>query len=413
MKKKFDFENTIKSKTVAGIEIILLSDHSFEINCVVFKKNKSVLQIEKQREGIKTIEELINYVDVHLPVVLVVNGKGIIHRKVSFSENDTISTLLNKVLPNANNNEFYFQETEIHSTQKFISIVRAVAIDELVEELKKNKFTNIVACLLGPFVANNLISLIDPNLIDNEYWSFGTYQLQIREQRITELSMVDANSTNTKILIGEDSIAQKLLIPFAAGLSYFVGTENGIQNSVAIDFLKTEYKQKQKFQFFSWVLVILSLIILMGNYSIFNHYWNKGNEMNAQLLLNQSALSRFDTLKKEVAQKKEFLEQNGLLENSKTSFYADRLAASLPSSIQLTEMNIHPLKKKQANDVSDGFSFDTKIINLTGNCERSTDLNDWMKDIQLKSWIADVTLVNYRQDKEIDKGLFLLEIKLK
>ena len=41
MLKKIGFENIIKSKTAAGIELVLLPDGSYEINAVVLKKEKS------------------------------------------------------------------------------------------------------------------------------------------------------------------------------------------------------------------------------------------------------------------------------------------------------------------------------------------------------------------------------------
>lgn len=411
MLKKVDFKNIIRSKTAVGVEVILLPENAYEINVVVLKKIKSILAIEKQKEGIVSFEELAQLIDPKLPIILVLNGKGIIHRKVTFFENDTQVTLLNKVLPNANLNEFDLQETSISSSQGFVSLIRSSIINEIIEQLKKNKLTGIVGCLLGPFVINNLLPLINTDIISNEQLRFSSYQLQIREQQITEIGSTEEEEEEA-IQIGDDRIQPKLLIAFGAALSYFLGADAGIAKSELIDNIKEEFKQKQKFEFIGWSLLIAAFSVLLVNYFVFNNYWTKTRDLSSTLASNQSALNRYDTLKVEFEKKKEFLQQNGLLENSRTSFYADKLAGSLPSSIQWIDVNIHPVKKKQVNDETEGFFFENKSIKISGKCQRSTDLNDWMKEVKLKSWISSVTLLNYTQDNATDDGLFLIEIKL-
>jgi hypothetical protein len=71
------------------------------------------------------------------------------------------------------------------------------------------------------------------------------------------------------------------------------------------------------------------------------------------------------------------------------------------------------LKKKQANEEDDGLFFEKQSIMISGNCQRSTALNDWMKEVKKAKWVSDVVLINYKQDNAADDGGFLLEIKLK
>jgi Tfp pilus assembly protein PilN len=412
MLKKLSFENSIKSKIATGVEIVLLPDGAIDINVVVLKRNKSILSSEKQLQNISNFSELAKNIDAKLPIVLIVNGKGIIHRKVSYSDNDTPTTLLNKVLPNANVNEFYIQQETINTSQTFVSVVRASVINDLIAEFEKNNLPNIVGCLLGPFVVNTLLPLIDTNIITNELLTFSNYQLQIRENKISDVLISDVNFNTNEIHVGDKPVPSKLLIAFGAALFYFIGNDKGISNSQLIDNIKEEYKQKQKFYFLGWTLLVTTLSILIINYLVFNHYWTKNNELNTQLVLNQSALQKYNALKIDFSQKKDFLEQNGLLENSKTSYYVDQLAASLPNSIQWTDVNFYPLKKKEADDETNSFLFENKIIRITGNCNHNTELNDWMKDIKKKSWITSVELLNYKQDDAKEDGLFLIEIKL-
>lgn len=405
-------ENIIKSKIAIGVEIILLSDGAYEINTVTLKRSKSDVSTEAKSSGIKDIDSLSKIINTKNPIVLVINGKGIIHRKVATSENEPLVTTLNKVLPNANSNEFYIQKQDINLSQNYISVVRASVVNDILEEFKKNNITNIVECLIGPFVINNVLSLIDKNIISNEFLTIGNNRLLIREDKIHEVQLTD-DVENVVIKLGDDLMEGKLVISFSAALSYFVGASEGLINSEVVDSIKDDFKQKQKFQFFGWSLLLSTLLILLVNYFVFNHYWEKSNEMNSKLTLNQSALKKYESLKTEYSQKKTFLEQNGLLESSRTSYFADRLAASVPLSIQLLEMNIHPLKKKDVKDLSNAFYFDNKIIKISGKCNRNTELNDWMKELETNTWTEKVKLLDYKQANAKEDGVFFIEIKLK
>ncbi len=412
MFRKFGLENSINGNLATGLEIILLANGAYAINVVTLKRNKSNVSIESKSSGNTDIAALSKIINPKSPVVLVINGKGIIHRKVSIPENDAWSTLLSKVLPNANPNEFYIQKQDVNSSQVFVSVVRANVIDEIVDELKENNINNITACFLGSFVVNNILTLINKNSISNEFLIFSTHKLLVREDKIHEVSSLD-NAVLDTVNVGDELLEGNLLIAYAAALSFFIGGDKGIANSEAITSLQENFKEKQKFHFFGWMLLIATFVILIANYFVFDHYWGKSRDINSRLVLNQSALKKYEALKIEYSQKKEFLEQNGLLENSRTSFFADRLAASIPFSIQLLDCYIYPLKKKKADDLTNAFYFDNKTIRISGTCNRNTELNDWMKTLKENHWIANINLLNYKQDNAKEAGLFFLEIKLK
>jgi len=414
MLKKIGFENIIKSKTAAGIELVLLPDGSYEINAVVLKKEKSSLLTEKKISNIKELSVLTNDESFKKnPIILVINGKGVIHRKVNYSENDTKNSLLNKVLPNANANDFFIQNHTIDATHAIISVVRSNIITEVLEDFKKNGLTAIVNCFLGAFTVELILPLIDYDIIVNEQLSFSNHQLLLRENKIVDVSTIDSISQNEWIVIGDEKTESKLVIAFTAALSYFVGDNNGIENSEIIESIKEEYKQKQKFKVLGWTFLLVTLLIVTINYILFSNYWSKSNEINTQLSRSQSALQHYESLKLDVAKKTEFLEQNGLLESSQTSYYADSLANDLPTSIKWTDLNIHPIKKKSPNDTSQVISFENKTIRISGKCQRSTELNDWMKVLKKKAFIEDVAILDYKQDAAKEDGAFLIEIKTK
>lgn len=400
-----------KSKTVAGVELIFQPEGGYLIHLVAIRKNKNELQFIKKNNNIKSIEALAKELLPQTPFVLVLNGKGIVHKKLNYSPSDTDATLLQKVLPNASPTEFCIQKTIIDQEHLFVSVIRNSVLNEFINALKKHNLMFIHSCLLGPFCINLALPLIDQKIIDKELLRLNSFALQIRENRITDIFSNDQEETN-KIPVGDEKLEASLLIAFCAAFSYFTPQHSGIENDALLNEFRTEALQKRKFQTASWAVAIGALLLLVCNYLVFDHYWKKSNEMNTQLVLSQSALNQLDTLKKEYAQKEDFFQRNGLLESARTSFYADRLAGSLPSTIQWTDVIIHPQKRVESNEVTTSFLFENKRIQINGVCTRSTELNDWMKELKKKTWIEDVSLVDYKQDQQEDNGVFSIEIKI-
>jgi hypothetical protein len=409
MFKKFGFENMLKGNSASGVEIVLLPDGKQEINLLTLKREKSLLHVEFKALNVVDFSALANLLDKKSPVVIVINGKGIIHKKIALAENESFTSMLNKVLPNANVNDFYFQKYDLGANQTYVSIVRASLLDELLDDLKKNDIVNIEECYLGPFVCNNIISLRECSALKIDYLEIPNYKLLIRDNSIQEI--VPAETIANTIKLGDQVIEVKSTISFAAAFSHFHSSIKGVDNSEALDSLKNEFIQKQKFQLRAWILLISTLLTLMINYFVFTHYWETNNKIQTDLISYQSALEKYDKFKSEYDQKKTFLEQNGLLQNSRTSFYADQIAASLPSSMRLTLMNIHPLKKKDPSDpTAASFSFENKTIKVLGKCNRNTELNNWLKKLKTKNWVSDVILISYKQEEAREEGLFILEI---
>jgi Tfp pilus assembly protein PilN len=412
MSAKTNIENLFKSTSVNGLEVVIQSDGSYCFHLVVLKKIKNEIVIVSQHLSIPSIEGLIKLTDAKSPFVVAINGKGIIHKKTICKPEDSSKNLLSRVLPNANESDFCFQKNEIDETHCFISVIRANVLDEILIALKNNGIASICSCSLGPFVLTNSIYAINNT---SAYFTIelNNFSIGVNDGRIAEINTTQGLSEQVDIKIGEDSINKDLVIAFSAALSYFTGLEKGILNSVLLSSLTQNFEQRQKFQNRAVVLLVATFTILLLNYVVFSYYWENNKELSKKIEMNNSSLAKVNILTEELNNKTTFLEKNGLLENSLTSFYADRLASNLPVSIIFTGLDIHPLKKKQANDESKLLTFETKLIRISGNCKQSIDLNDWMQSLKKYSWIEKTELIHYKQDNANDKGEFLIELQIK
>ncbi len=411
MSIKSGFDNLMKSASVNGVELAIQSDGKYLFHLATLKKEKSTIVIEQQVVCVNTIADLKEKIDAKMPLVISITGKGIINKKIDATPIDSNKILLNKILPNANEAEFCIQKTLIDDKSIFVSVIRNSLLDEILNEFKTIGIDSIQECYLGPFAINNCLPFIDEKINNIQ---LKNYKLGVKNGLIQDLNQDDTFTAENVITIGDDPIQLEQLISFATAFSYHRNTLNsGIVNSILLEELKLNFKEKRKFVSRTWAMLLSFFFILLINYFVFNNYWTKNNEISSRLEINKSSLNRLDTLKNEFQQKKMFMQQNGLMENSLTSFYADKLAESLPNSISWTNLEIHPVKKKEANAESDLIQFENKIIRISGNCQYSLDLNDWMKHLKNFLWIDKLELLNYKQDNANDKGAFLLEIQLK
>ena len=407
------FENILKSNSATGLEVVLLPDGKLELNVLVLEKNKTALTTVIKEDGVISFEAAAKLIDVKSPIILILNGKGIIHRNVEATATDTLPALLNKVLPNANIDEFVLQHTNVDETHVFVSVIRRSVLDDIMDALKKEQLINIANCLLGPFAINDVLHLIDDTIEKNNQLLFGGYQIQRKENVITGIDAIDASEYKDRVLIGGEYVSAKMLLPFAAAVSYYTDSVEGVINAENVDAAKEEHHQKQKFGFLAWSLLIAAFSVLLINYFVFNFYWIKNQETTTVFALNQSVWENYKALKTECEEKQEFLEQNGLLESSKTSFYMDELAASLPRSIQWLDASVSPKEKKKSSDNTDEVLFKKESISISGNCNRSVDLNDWIKKVRKIKWVKAVSLVDYVQNNSKENGLFSIEILIK
>ena len=135
-------------------------------------------------------------------------------------------------------------------------------------------------------------------------------------------------------------------------------------------------------------------------------------ELKVELTQQQTLLTQRDTLAQQLEQKKAIFGNQMNIGNSKTSFYADQIAASLPPSMQLINMTIYPVIESDTYAVEEKAPrHKTNKINIKGYCQASVFYNDWKRSIQTLSWIKSIENISYQNDQN-GTGIFELEITL-
>ena len=140
---------------------------------------------------------------------------------------------------------------------------------------------------------------------------------------------------------------------------------------------------------------------------IYNKYFNKNKSIAESSLFSTQQDQKFKLLEKEVRQKERFLEQSGWTGQSRTSFYADRIAGLLPVDVLLTSMQIYPARNNPSAESGNIlFKKDTIIVN--GICDDPVELNQFMTSLKMLPDFTEVSIKNYMVRNE--SGTFNMEI---
>jgi hypothetical protein len=409
--KDYILDKLTKSNTVAGLEIIFLGDGKRRSNLCILQKKKSIILKKETISDIEDFKKLEDLIPANTPVIITVNGQGIINKKVVVSENDDEKALLQKVMPNANPKEFYLQQTNSNNGT-FLSVMRKETMDELINELVANNIHGI-SCSFGPFCLMNLVSLVENSTGSDQSIELGKYILHIKNSLIESYKVSEAIDTLIPFKIGEEEIEGTSIMAYATGIGYFIPNQTGSKLNIAsIANSALEFSQKRLFHTVGWTLLVLFLITLLGNYFLFNQYFTKRTRLEAIVNSQKSAIERYDTLKTLLEEKRDFLTKAGILGQPKTSFYADQLAMDIPAEMVLSEMSINPRVVNVNADDKD-MIFTSGLIKIYGACKNSLNLEEWINNVKKKNWVKGLSVLNYNHDKETNLGHFSIEIAIK
>lgn len=393
----------IESRRAVGLEAVA-GPEGYVFQLVILKKSGSKITIESKQERIAGTEALKKYLKPGIPVYLAVSGRGLVHKKVQAAVSDDARTLLPKVLPNATPADFYVQRVNGISGQAFVSIVRRATLDPLLEELKP--IGDIVSCALGALPVTGIAALLQ-----KEDYQFS---IVVSGQQLTfsggELSEVQPSemTNNDQVEIGGEKLPVALLNAFSTAFGHF----SGKTIAAGIELLQQgaeAFRQKRVFRLIGASTLVVVLVLLLGNYLFFQHYWEKKAALETQLALSGGELQRYQVMEKSLRGKQQFLESSGLLHASRTSFYADQLALDLPAAITLTRLNVAP---QQHLNTTDSVAFTPGIALVEGFCRQSLELNNWIGQLKEKQWVKNVSLQSYNQEKAQEQGEFVVQIEI-
>ncbi|HIA11324.1 MAG TPA: hypothetical protein EYN69_04520 [Flavobacteriales bacterium] len=409
MRSGFNLNQILSGKIAAGVEIIFAENGEQKFNLSILQEEKSKLEIINAGKSFSELEILKKELDADIPINLVFNGRGLIHKMVQVDDGDNDTTLLQKVFPNAKSDDFYFEKEHSGNGSARVSVLRKDKVDEILEAFKKMGLF-VVSLSFGPFGLNRIQHLLSTASGSDYSINVGPYQLQYAEGKLRSFESGESTATE-QVSIGGELISQEAVIPFAAAFGYlFSGIAKEPVSSAIIISNREEFTQKRIFKMAGWGVLGFFLVALMANFFLFSYYSSINQDLDSRAFMGRDQITHLSTLKKDVESKEALLQKTGLLKTSRTSLYADKIAQSVPRSIVLTGMSINPANKRM--DEKQAPVFSTGEIILIGKSSKSTQLNEWVKALKSQEWVAEVVVEDYSSTGRGASGEFVIGITI-
>lgn len=382
--------NNIKSKLlkrniILSIDVTIHQD-GFQFTGLVLQLMNGKIEIIKEITEISS-ENLKEY-----PIVLSINGKGIISK---LADTKVSKTKITSLFPSINKVDFYSLYTPMY-TGCLVTVIRQETIEKIKQELNIDPI-QVLDIGFGPQAVANLLDL-DLELPKN----IGSYSLRYADNLIHK---IEENSNHTEQKIFGEIITKNQQVSYITGVSFLL--KNKISNNSDFDTSRKEFAHKYIFKY----AVILSLSFLLcfflGN-ALLNTYYNKQlNEISLKLNSVNSVLQTKNHLENEISKKEEFIHHLKLTENPRYAEFAMRIGESVPKEIQIVSFEINPItnsiRKNKIIDIKTG------SINIEGHARNPIDYNLWRIQLKKMTWIKNIELADYQVDK---KGVGCFKFKL-
>lgn len=370
----------------------------------VLQTRKNNIGIAKQGSTADLNEVLAAAKKQSAPLCLVLNGKGVMVKKILFSGNDTLELkdLMQQHLPAIQASEFYTQFYQNENGSGHMALCRKEQLNQLLSALgPKAEPANVY---IGPAVCNALA------VITASYNRLTTsaQRLDLSNGFLDE-SYPLGDTDPVTLSIDGLSVPPAQLVAFAAGFAYLSRQEVYTTDNAEIERLPKEHAGKIKVRILLFFFIAVLFVISGVNSVLFFQKFEEHTALEVELNLYESKNSQITKLLEDYQKKKSLIEQAGVFDHKKISVYADKIAASLPQDIVLREMYFNPEDGEAEQDSLADFRQNELIIK--GNCSKSLLLNDWVNVLKSQSFVKSVNLENYIFSSEGHLPNFVLKLK--
>ena len=393
-------DSIARSGKVAGIELVIESEDRVIYHLVVLERRKSVISTVIKKTGLTELAQVKECIPEQTPVVLSVTGRGVLFKQISAKIEK--KELVELALPNAQAADFYISVLE--GVAGFVFLARKDRINPCLDALSKAGFP-VVNLFLGiggmssvvPFIASESVELVT-----------GGYRITIADERVaTVLLAGGAASEEKSCRVGGEEVQTILLPAFGAAFEWLAFHTVPDDESIAEKYQL--WREKLVLRRIGAGSLVFFASLLFLNLAVFFYLSGENNELGARNSSVLEGIRKVEKLEAEFQQKERFLKEAGWINGSKTSFYADQIAASVPATVLLKRLSINPENVSESRKEK-RLIFEAGSILLEGTCKDPVVLNPWLGELKNMGWVTKVVSRKYQYDHKNKIGVFELEI---
>jgi Tfp pilus assembly protein PilN len=383
---------------------VAITDHATNYYYTHCKKTKNKIDIVSGNQSINEWQIPEKLIKSKVPIILILNGKGVILKKVPAKGDEELNLHIANNLPGISETDFYVQYFHQSETEGFYAFARKQFVQDFIGDLNRLG-VNLASVILGAASVKGMSAFwTNLNLI-----STALYKIEITNNSIDSILPHSGHETE-EIKVGGLTINQNHVLGFANAIQYFLQNNAPESPNKTLQKITSSHFEKNKFQFLLLAVVGICFFMAVLNLIVFTSLNKSNNEVDKELVVYQGKYEKINKLLADYQSKKDLIEEAGILGESRLSEFADKLAVTMPNEVQLTNLYFNPKNTKEDNKDS-LVTFFAKEIIIKGNCNQSLVINEWVNILKLQKFIKEVNLEKFNYNK--DNFLPNFEIKLK
>lgn len=375
-----------KGKVFHGIEVYG-TDSTLEFLFMEAQIKRKELVISKQCR-VATLSELLKVTHPSIPLYVVYNSDGVITKIAQQNSSLKGRAAVEQLFPGLNFENFHYQIAQSKGHQ-VISIVKKGEVETLLAHLKEKKL-QVVGLSLGVCSMEYVLNHVNQEIVYTH-----SEKIAFAASSTTGLSIHKSGSHSSVVYnINGLNIESTFLLPFSGILGFLSPPNHGDSNfDYTIQDLQSEFKNQRVFGLLLRTSLVFVLFLLLSNFLVFNSYFGKMEAAREKLAVDNESRKNLTVVRDRIAEKERKVEAVLSTTNSRTSFYLDRLASSVPHNILLTELQYQPLKKPM--QISKPIELDIHTMLIMGTCSQSEDFSEWINHLEAFDWIKAVETMDY------------------
>ena len=383
-----------------GIEAILLNEGNILYRICELEKVNDVIKINWLKD-VSLADDIKPLIKKDFPVTLVVSGKGMLFKSVGDIKNPTIQ----QFFPGINISDFYSAIVPYRNTSLGY-LIRKKSVDEIVERIF-NLGLNVISVTVGTGVAISTFNAIEDSILLSKVIIHNTEFIFGSDSNTNE----EASILN-EISIGDEKLPVAYLLAYSAAISYYLGYEDNSVTNSRITENSRQFKTNTLITRYSLIFLSLVLGVILISTGANYYYSQELNELSLTVPAYANNEMR-DSLIAQINSKKRFLVEGDWLASSQSSFYADRIAASIPQGVKLIALNIFPKANLLSEGDEDALNFNNDELVIKGMARDELVLKNWIENLRSNKWISSISVNNYQWNSKTNEGEFEVKIGLK
>ena len=384
----FDWNQITHFRKVQVVSIEF-TDDKVRYHIAHLKRVKDKVKVLSKLESLDS-ETIISQLNKNQPILIHVFGKGVLNRTAP-----PVEGFLDDVLMNAHPNDFYVNYLDIDQT-RYVSFTRKDQLDEALKPIEELS-DNILDICVGPYhtLIEEIKEKINSTPLGDIVMEEGVYTFQ-KPSTIQKLRYdgVYFNKSFYAVTLGAAFLQQNLPIT--------------VFNQEERKRKKSNFRDKIQFNYIGIGAIVFFLLALVSNYFYQGHINEKNADLESKIMVFSDNLKKIDLMDQEMQRKKQLIANSGIIRNNYFSTVLDQIGGSIPSTIQLEEIEVYPLEKKLKKNVKPVFR--GKTIKIAGSTRSSENIDVWINTLNKLEWVDNVAILSFETDESKNIAFFELKI---